>query len=143
MLNLQPPFQISYKPDHISILKLYFECVIDAKPASTRNVDDIMKTIADWKSKTHLNKLDDDENSAESNIRSSSKLGSALNGSNSRLNLITNNNINSNGSGTKADSEAENGIEKYLNIVKEMKKKYSRSKTEVKLIFCMIFSSCF
>lgn len=108
-----------------------------------------MKTIADWKSKTHLNQLNDDDND-ENNIRSASALsngGSRYNGD-SRLNNM---HSGSNGrlfqpstNGPNYVPESENSIkaEKYLDIVKDLKKKYTRSRTEVrmaKLTFIVIF----
>jgi cytoskeleton-associated protein 5 len=113
---------------------------------SNRNVDDIMKTIADWKSKTHLNELNDYDND-ENNIRSStnsafnngvsryhgggggtesSRLGNMHGGSNGRLFQSSSNN------GSSYLPESENSIkaEKYLDIVKDLKKKYTRSRTE-------------
>jgi cytoskeleton-associated protein 5 len=110
-----------------------------------RNVDDIMKTIADWKSKTHLNKLDDEDND-ENNIRSTT---AGLNGDYKFANSNTNrlfelyksngnskSNSNGNGNGNYV-LESENSIkaEKYLDIVKDLKKKYTRSRTEVSLTF--------
>ena len=97
-----------------------------------------MKTIADWKSKTHLNQLNDEDND-ENNIRSPTsilnngptrsngdfKLGNMHGGSNGRLFQPSN--------GANYLPESENSIkaEKYLDIVKDLKKKYTRSRTEV------------
>ena len=117
----------------------------DQKPASSRNLDDIMKSIADWKSKTHLNNIGDEDND-ENNIRSTSNFlngGSGLSlgeskfgGSSNRLyttgtKLTT---LGSNGA-NPSNTEPENTIkaEKYLDIVKDLKKKYTRSRTEVSL----------
>lgn len=114
-----------------------------------------MKTIADWKSKTQLNTLDADVDNDENNIRgggrdmripnsiltgastvvgSSNRLFQAcqMNGgaagtsgtSTSRINLAT-------ARGEVPASENSIKAEKYLDIVKDLKKKYSRSKTEV------------
>lgn len=113
----------------------------------TRNVDDIIKTIADWKSKTHLNILDNDDND-ENNIRAAigsspfknrydssnySKLTSGMgNGSSGRLyqgshRTTTLNTLENNfPSNDPTDIKAE----KYQNIVKDLKKKYTRSRTE-------------
>ena len=110
-----------------------------------RNVDDIMKTIADWKSKTHLNQLNDDDND-ENNLRSASTLsngGSRYNGD-SRLNNMHG---GSNGqlfhrpaNGPNQAPESENSIkaEKYLDIVKDLKKKYTRSRTEVSILILIL-----
>lgn len=110
----------------------------DYKPVSNRNVDDIMKTIADWKSKTNLNKLDDDDND-ENNLRTFNngefKLNTMNSGSNGRLFQKYQQNgsskiLNSN------SNESENSIkaEKYLDLVKDLKKKYTRSRTEVRFL---------
>ncbi len=121
--------------------------------SSTRNVDDIMKTIADWKSKTHLNKLEDEDND-ENNLRTNTGgiRSSALNGEYSRLTsgvgtgssnriystngtgsrLATLNALgNSSNNGSGLDVENPIKAEKYLDIVKDLKKKYTRSRTEV------------
>ncbi len=107
-----------------------------------------MKTIADWKSKTHLNKLDDDdndENNLRTNVRNTygnsdySKLSSGI-GSGSSNRLYTSNGTGSRlatlnvfGNNNSSGIESENSIkaEKYLDIVKDLKKKYTRSRTEV------------
>lgn len=123
------------------------------KSTSGRNVDDIMKTIADWKSKTQLNILDNDDND-ENNIRSGSgmtnhyglnndysKLTSGVgNGSSGRLyqgsqgghRLTTLNTLEQNTGG-----QDNHKAEKYQNIVKDLKKKYTRSRTEVSLSLCL------
>lgn len=116
--------------------------------SGSRNVDDIMKTIADWKSKTHLNILDNEDND-ENNIRSGvSSYGSAnsygLNNDYSRLTSGIGNGSSSrlyNGSSpghrTTTLNTLENrsevntiNAEKYQNIAKDLKKKYTRSRTE-------------
>ena len=103
-----------------------------------------MKTIADWKSKTHLNQIDDDND--ENNIRSSSalsngnrftgesKINNMHGGSNGRLFQPS-----TNGSGFMPESENSIKAEKYLDIVKDLKKKYTRSRTEVSCL-CIFFS---
>ena len=114
-----------------------------------RNVDDIMKTIADWKSKTQLNKLDDDDDNDENNIRSTAKTSTGLlananvGGSTTRL-FQPSGNTNAAAAAaasaasarlnlSRANEPSENSIkaEKYLDIVKDLKKKYTRSRTEV------------
>lgn len=116
--------------------------------SGSRNVDDYMKTIADWKSKTHLNILDSEDND-ENNIRSGtgnnsnqyglnndySKLSSGVgNGGSGRSYLTgshrttTLNTLENQRSDTTPDSIK---AEKYQNIVNDLKKKYTRSRTEV------------
>ena len=111
-----------------------------------------MKTIADWKSKTHLNILDNEDND-ENNIRSGtgnsnqyglnndySKLtsGGVGNGSSGRSYLTgshrttTLNTLENQRSDTTACSIK---AEKYQNIVNDLKKKYTRSRTEVGILF--------
>lgn len=128
----------------------------DDKPLN-RRADDIMKTIADWKSKTQLNKLDDDDDNDENNIRTvtntatngnlgdhriaNSILTSGM-GSGSSTRLFQSYQTNGNGSsrlnlnrGGGGNEASENSIkaEKYLDIVKDLKKKYTRSRTEVNI----------
>ena len=122
--------------------------------SSSRNVDDIMKTIADWKSKTHLNKFDDEDND-ENNLRTTSNFSGGGNnyaglgeyaklsggvGSGSSNRLYTSNGSGSrlttlnglgNSNGTGPESENSIKAEKYLDIVKDLKKRYTRSRTEV------------
>jgi len=122
--------------------------VASVQKSQSRNVDDIMKTIADWKSKTQLNVIDHEDND-ENNIRSGSnnyglnndysRMTSGIgNGSNGRLfqisqqgqRLNTLNTLEQNTSG-----ESGHKAEKYQNIVKDLKKKYTRSRTEVRVFF--------
>lgn len=128
--------------------------------AANRNVDDIMKTIADWKSRTQLNKLDDDDND-ENNLRTNNNSNMSATGSGAMnggagdmsdtlaansfklnhhgaLGLSSNRlfqNYQANSNSKLFLNESENSIkaEKYLDIVKDLKKKYTRSRTEVTL----------
>jgi hypothetical protein len=136
-------------------LKLDSSIDNDYKPSSnSRNVDDIIKTIADWKSKTHLNKLDDDDND-ENNLRtvntsSHSNNDYKLNGG-SKLNQINNNGSSSSsshfaniGNGPNFnDTDGTVKAEKYLDIVKDYKKKYTRSRTEVIISLYIIILLCY
>ena len=114
---------------------------------SGRNVDDIMKTIADWKSKTHLNILDNDDND-ENNIRSSTSSNNNINNNYGLNNDYSSRFTNTNGSAHRqttlntlnnsnntslGESPASIKAEKYQNIVKDLKKKYTRSRTEVNI----------
>lgn len=128
--------------------------------SGSRNVDDYMKTIADWKSKTHLNILESEDND-ENNIRSGagnknsnqyglnndySKLTSGVgNGGSGRSYLTgshrttTLNTLENQSSDTTADSIK---AEKYQNIVNDLKKKYTRSRTEVGFFFFFCLYEC-
>lgn len=118
-----------------------------------------MKTIADWKSKTHLNILDNEDND-ENNIRSGtgssysnqyglnndySKLTSGVgNGTSGRSYLTgshrtTTLNTLENQSSDTTDSIK---VEKYQNIVNDLKKKYTRSRTEVDILFELLSFIC-
>ncbi|RNA27578.1 cytoskeleton-associated 5 isoform X1 [Brachionus plicatilis] len=95
----------------------------------TRNVDDIMKTIADWKSKTNLNNLDDDDND-ENNLRTYGNDDHRSNANSGTARLFQKYQPNS---GLKSiNNESENSIkpERYMDLVKDLKKKYTRSRTE-------------
>lgn len=102
---------------------------IEFKTTSSRNVDDIMRTIADWKSKTHLNKLDDDDND-ENNLRTVTNQLSdyKINGSSSKLSHFAN--IGNGNTSNHDETSSPVKAEKYLDIVKDFKKKYTRSRTE-------------
>ena len=106
--------------------------------SSCRNVDDIMKTITDWKSKTHLNKMDDDETADCTFKTSSSTSNNALTNGNgdfksSRLYQQYQQQGSSAMRSPPNGNESEHSVraEKYLDIVKDLKKKYTRSRTEV------------
>ncbi len=121
------------------------------RPSNSRNVDDIMKTIADWKSKTHLNKLEDDDND-ENNLRtvtssssSNNHSGNDYSNSSNKLNGVNSFGLSSklgngsshhfanigNGSNVNESESSPVKAEKYLDIVNNYKKKYTRSRTEV------------
>lgn len=129
----------------------YFD---DIKPEK-REMDDIMKKINDWKSKTHLNKLDDDndENNLRNvNMHSNSNYSNSSNpllsqyqsndGKYSRhtalsgfTSNLTNGSSNIRLGSTHLGSNMEESdgsikAEKYLDFVKDYKKKYQRSRTE-------------
>ena len=95
-----------------------------------RKVDDVMRTIADWKSKTQLN--DDNQ---ENNLRSggapfsNSNLNRMTSGSNGGLFQSTQNTNNLRLFGDEPDNMLK--AERYRDIVKDLKKKYTRSRTEV------------
>ena len=109
----------------------------DSNKPVVRRADDIMKTIADWKSKTQLNKLDDDDDNDENNIRTNKT------GSSTRLFQPSGSmNIGGGAAGPSRlhlsralpiyePPENSTRAEKYLDIVKDLKKKYTRSRTEV------------
>jgi len=88
-----------------------------------------MRTIADWKSKTHLNKLDDDDND-ENNLRTVTNQLSdyKINGSSSKLSHFAN--IGNGNTSNHDETSSPVKAEKYLDIVKDFKKKYTRSRTE-------------
>jgi hypothetical protein len=124
----------------------------ELKPSSSRNVDDIMKTIADWKSKTHLNKLDDDDND-ENNLRTVTSSSSSHNysgndysnkinggisfGLGSKLGNGSSHHFANIGNGSNFNDSESSSVkaEKYLDIVNNYKKKYTRSRTEVFIYF--------
>jgi hypothetical protein len=136
---------------------------LKSNSGNSRNVDDIMKTIADWKSKTHLNKLDGDEDdNDENNIRSnggtfnnygSNKYSSATsnrllsqyqtNGNIAKFTMMNNVNGGVENSSDRAldkmdSSEGQIKAEKYLDFVKDLKKKYTRSYTDVIIFYSLI-----
>ncbi len=131
--------------------------VASVQKSQSRNVDDILKTIADWKSKTQLNVIDHEDND-ENNIRSGvggnnyglnndySRMTSGVgNGSSGRLfqgsqqghRMNTLNALEQNTTG-----EADHKAEKYQNIVKDLKKKYTRSRTEVSSVLMYYLGCC-
>ncbi|CAF0735545.1 unnamed protein product [Brachionus calyciflorus] len=100
----------------------------DYRPGN-RNVDDIMKTIADWKSKNNINKLDDEDDNDENNLRTSNTNENKLNALNSASNRLFQ---KYQPNAKQSSNESENSIkaERYLDLVKDLKKKYTRSRTE-------------
>ena len=138
-----------------SILNIWFWYVfclagdLSKATSGSRNVDDIMKTIADWKSKTHLNILDNEDND-ENNIRSGTSSYSpyGLNGDYSKMPSSSGNHVSGrsyihgshrtttlNPVDSNSNESDSHNAEKYQNIVKDLKKKYTRSRTEVCLSF--------
>jgi cytoskeleton-associated protein 5 len=125
---------------------------------NNRNLDDIMKTIADYKSRNNLNMDDDnDENTLKpgSSISASSFVSSTANrllsqyqtNGSSRLNAFSgySSNITNGSNGSNHNiMESENSIkaERYLDIVKDLKKKYTRSRTEVSNFFFYVCYWC-
>ena len=127
--------------------------------SNNRNLDDIMKTIADYKSRNNLNMDDDnDENTLKpsSSISTSSTVSSTANrllsqyqtNGSSRLNALSgfSSNITNGSNGSNHNIiESENSIkaERYLDIVKDLKKKYTRSRTEVSFYFLFKLFLCY
>jgi hypothetical protein len=98
-----------------------------AQPSGARKFDDVMRTIADWKSKTQLND-DNQENLRSGNVSAGTNLNRMTSGSNGGLfQGSTNTNLRLFGD----DADGVLKAEKYQEIVKDLKKKYTRSRTEV------------
>lgn len=91
-----------------------------------------MKTIADWKSKTNLNNMDDDDND-ENNLRTYEE--NRLNSNSGTARLFQKYQQNSGSKLMNNDSENSIKPERYLDLVKDLKKKYTRSRTEVGFCF--------
>jgi hypothetical protein len=98
-----------------------------------KKVDDVMRTIADWKSKTQLND-DNQENNLRSGVAAGSygltNLNRLASGSNGTL---FQNTVNSGPSSRLFSDDGDSGFkaDRYREIVKDLKKKYTRSRTEV------------
>jgi hypothetical protein len=90
-----------------------------------RKADDIMRSLADWKSKSknQLNLLTDNDSNNENRIPATN-LNRFLSGSNSGLSTNTASLFNG------ADALRVEGPEKYRNMVQDIKRKYGKSKTE-------------
>lgn len=93
-----------------------------------------MKTIADWKSKTNLNNMDDDDND-ENNLRTFNNEENRLNANSGTARLFQKYQQNSGPKLMNNDSENSIKPERYLDLVKDLKKKYTRSRTEVSFYF--------
>lgn len=89
-----------------------------------------MKTIADWKSKTNLNNLEDDDND-ENNLRTFKNEENRMNANSGTARLFQKYQPNSGYKPMSNDSENTIKPERYLDLVKDLKKKYTRSRTEV------------